>query len=305
MNGNLGRDRLWNEHIWSEIDRAVREEVGRIRVAQKVFPAAVVNNVLPVSTSRSVPLGAFAPVFPVPDQFQTFFEISTEFVLTQAQVEGEENLRLAPSFARQAASVIADAEDTILFLGPGSIPRLAAGVVVTNQPAAIPRGFVAEAAAYLPPLVPLVNVRGATPLGAPPPTSVGDIIGAVAQGMAYLNARAQPGPYALFLSPERYAQTFAPYAAGQLETPGDQINHVVTGGFYMVNCLALPPAPAPPPPDVGILVSLGGEPAKIILGTDAMIAFTFTDVPGNYHFRVFERIQMVVRDGRAFQTLQF
>ena len=134
---------------------------------------------------------------------------------------------------------------------------------------------------------------------------MGDIIGAVAQGMANLNARSQPGPYALFLSPERYAQTFAPNSAGQLETPGDQINHVVRGGFYMVSCLAVPPAPAPPPPDVGILVSLGGVPAEIILGTDPAIAFTCTDVQGDYHFRVFERIQMVVRDGRAFQTLQF
>ena len=46
MNGSLGRDRVWNEHIWSEIDKAVREEVGRVRVAQKVFPSTVVNNVL-------------------------------------------------------------------------------------------------------------------------------------------------------------------------------------------------------------------------------------------------------------------
>src|ERR1700730_11000210 len=103
MNVNLGRDRLWNEHIWRERDRGVREEVGRIRVAQNVFPATVVNNVLPVSTSRSVAFGALAPVFPVPDQFQPFFEISTEFVLTQAQVDAEDNARLAQYFARQAA----------------------------------------------------------------------------------------------------------------------------------------------------------------------------------------------------------
>ena len=57
--------------------------------------------------------------------------------------------------------------------------------------------------------------------------------------------------------------------------------------------------------DIGILVSLGGEPTKIILGTDATTAFTSTDAQGNYHFRVFERIQMVVQDGRAFQTLEF
>jgi hypothetical protein len=58
------------------------------------------------------------------------------------------------------------------------------------------------------------------------------------------------------------------------------------------------------PSSRSILVSLGGEPTKIILGTDAITAFTHTDALGNYHFRVFERIQMVVQDGRAFQRLR-
>jgi uncharacterized linocin/CFP29 family protein len=299
MNGSLGRDRLWNDHIWSEIDKAVQEEVGRIRIAQKVFPSTVVNNVLPVSANRVVPFGAVAPVFPAPDEFQPFLEISTEFVLTQAQVDGEENVRLAPSFARLAACLIANAEDTVLFLGSGSIPALI-GVNVTN-PAVVLRGFVAEA-----------NANAVTKVPRPPKgvvaAALGDILGGVAAGMAELNRRAQPGPFALFLSPNRYAQTFAPAAPGSLQTPGDQINHVVTGGFNMVNSLASVGSvfPVPPPKaDIGILVSLGGEPAKIILGTDAMTAFTFADVQGNYHFRVFERIQMVVRDGRAFQILEF
>jgi uncharacterized linocin/CFP29 family protein len=138
-------------------------------------------------------------------------------------------------------------------------------------------------------------------------------LAAVAVGIAALNGRAQPGPYALLLSPDRYAQTYGPAAPGLLQTPGDQINHVVTGGFYMANSLAIPNVapllaalPVPPPnPDIGILVSLGGEPAKIILGTDPITAFTNTDPQGNYHFRVFERIQMVVQDGRAFQMLTF
>jgi hypothetical protein len=118
--------------------------------------------------------------------------------------------------------------------------------------------------------------------------------------MANLTGRAQPGPYALFVPPDRYAQAFAPAPPALLMSPGDRINQVVTGGFYMVNSLA-----AAPPPDIGILVSLGGEPTKIILGSDVMTAFLFTDGLGDYHFRVFERIQLVVRDGRAFQTLTF
>jgi hypothetical protein len=81
---------------------------------------------------------------------------------------------------------------------------------------------------------------------------------------------------------------------------------MVTGGFYRVTCLAVPqPLPSPPPPDIGILVSLGGERAKIIIGTEVTTAFTYIDPEGNYHFRVFERIQMVMQDGRAFQTLSF
>jgi uncharacterized linocin/CFP29 family protein len=295
MNGNLGRDRLWNEHIWSEIDKAVREEMGRIRVAQKVFPSMVANNVLPIAANRAVPFGPgsgpTAPLGLVDDECRPFFEISMEFVLTQAQVEGEENVRLAPSFAKLAASAIASAEDTILFLGPGSIPlRIAtAGIAVTNQ-TAVPPGFVAEADNYQP--------FASVPLA--PPGPLGDILAAVANGMAALNQRAQPGPYALLLPPNRYAQTFAPAAPGSLQTPGDQINHVVTGGFYMVNSLA-----GFGPPDIGILVSLGGEPARIILGTEATTAFTHIDPQGRYHFRVFERIQLVVRDGRAFQRVIF
>jgi uncharacterized linocin/CFP29 family protein len=281
MNGKLGRERLWNDRIWSEIDNAVREEVGRIRVAQKVFPSSVVNNVLPVCTTRAVPFGHLhPPAGPLADEFQSFFEISSYFVLTQAQVDGEENVHLAPSRARLAATAIANAEDAILFQGDCAD---LAGVNVTNK-ASIPPGFVAETQRYSP-----ITVDGAVAWG-----DLGNILAAIASGIGALNARSQPGPYALFLSPFRYAQTFQP-PANYLSSPGDEISHIVTGGFYMVNCLA----------NVGILVSMGGEPAKIILGTDAMTAFTNFDEEGDCHFRVFERIQMVVQDGRAFQTLNF
>jgi uncharacterized linocin/CFP29 family protein len=292
MNGSPGRDRVWNDHIWSEIDKAVREEVGRVRVAQKVFPSTVVNNVSPVSTTRLVPFGLKEPPDPLApgyDQFQPFFEISAKFVLSQAQVDGEENVHLGRSRARLAASVIANTEDAILFLGQGGIPK---GVEVTNQTppdipaqfAVIPPGFVAEAANYTAIYVPDAG-----------PDDLGNILAAVAEGIAALYARAQPGPYALFLPPSRYAQTFAPFK-GLLKGPGDELKVIITGGFYMVNSLAH---------EIGILAALGGESARITLGTDATTAFTHTDEKGNYHFRVLERIQMVVQDGRAFQTLKF
>ena len=288
MNGTLGRDKVWNDQIWSEIDKAVREEMGRIRVAQKVFPTTVVNNVLPVATARAVAVGQLDPEFPVSDEFRPFFEISTSFRMTHAQVDGEENQRLALAFGRFAACVIAGAEDAILFWGRKAIPS---AIHLTN-PRAIPPGFVAEAQAYPP----------ATPIPDPPPSSppcpadaLGDILTGVADAMAALNSRSQPGPFALFLSPKRYAQTFSPTTFGFLQTPGDAIKNVVTGGIYAVNSLT---------DDKGILASLGGEPAKIVLGTDATTALTYIDEKGTYFFRVFERIQLVVQDGRAFQALE-
>src|SRR5260221_5666819 len=131
MNGSLGRDRLWNQQIWSDIDNAVREEVGRIRGAEKVFPSIIANNVLPVAANRAVPFGAAAPPvvlgFLPPDQFQPFLEISREFVLTQAQADGEESVHLASALARLAAKTISTAEDKVLCFGVNSVtglPRL-------------------------------------------------------------------------------------------------------------------------------------------------------------------------------------
>jgi uncharacterized linocin/CFP29 family protein len=270
MSGNLGRDKVWNDQIWSDIDKAVREEMARIRVAQKVFPTTILYNVqaIPVST---IPSGATL----ADDKFQPFIEMSKPFVLTQAQVENEETMHLARGLAKLAASTLAATEDKFLFLAKtGSFATT--GVNITNQ-SAVPNGIVESAK----------------------PVSTGakaDIFAALASGMALLNTVNQPGPYALFLPPKRYADTFQPIKAGGVATNADRIVPLVPGGFYAVNSL---------PGDVGILVSLGGEPTTIYLGTEPTTALAFVNDKGEYQFRVFERIQLLVRDSTAFVTLDF
>jgi hypothetical protein len=37
MPNNFGRDQIWTPDIWAAIDKAVVDEVGSIRVVQKVF----------------------------------------------------------------------------------------------------------------------------------------------------------------------------------------------------------------------------------------------------------------------------
>ena len=118
MNGTLGRDKVWNDQIWGEIDKAVRDEVGRIRIAQKVFPSTIVNNLQPILGNTLVAPGSPAVLKTGDDNYRAFVEISIQFVLTQAQVEGEESMRLGSTLARLAASRIAASEDAILFGSP-------------------------------------------------------------------------------------------------------------------------------------------------------------------------------------------
>jgi hypothetical protein len=74
-------------------------------------------------------------------------------------------------------------------------------------------------------------------------------------------------------------------------TPAERINPLVAGGFYGTGSLQT---------SDGLLVSLGGEPTMIYIGTDTTTEFTQIDRAGRYRFRVFERFQFVARDSAAF-----
>jgi uncharacterized linocin/CFP29 family protein len=275
------RDQVWDKQIWEDMDEAVRSVMDAVCVARKVFPSTIVNADLP-----SVYLSTLNPQdLTMEHEFRPFAEIAVRFVLGQSEVDDGKSQRTGRRFAIAAAISVARAEDALLFLGPSAIPFLNAhGVKIMKGDDVLPPGFVAAARNY--PAIPIVNATA---------SYVGDMHTALASGMASLNARAQPGPYALFLSPNRYAQTFSQPASGLLRTPLESI-HSVTGGLYSVNML---------PEDSAIMVSLGGEPIRIVLGTDATTGFIDRDAQGGYHFRVFEPIQCEVRDARAFQCLHF
>ena len=280
MNGSLGRDKVWNEQIWGEIDKAVREEMGRIRVAQKVFPCTILYNVQAVPVAEVPTADDTPPVLKADDKFLPFIEMSMPFTVTQAQVENEGSMHLGMALARLAARSLAAAEDIFLFLAEEDSEDFIEiltdkGITLTNK-RAIPDGIVKSAEATEP--------------------AKDDIFTALTKGIGKLNKNNQPGPYALFLSPTQYATTYEPIDDDSLVTNADRLVPLVPGGFYVVNSL---------PDDVGILVSLGGEPTTIYLGSEPMTALAFVNELGEYKFRVFERIQLVVRDSTAFVTLDF
>ena len=280
MATNFGRDKVWDDATWQGLDQAVLAEVGRIRVAQKVFP------------TQSVPGGQFVPADQIhPDGglltidegvTTPMIEIGAPFALTQGQIDTESNSHTGMTLAKQAARAVALAEDLLLFQGAHA--QLPPGIVVRNRNAADP-GLLQEADEIEP--VPVEPREGGGGYGE-------HTFAAVTEGISRLIAAGQPGPYALILESSVYADTYAPSEA--LTTTADRVIPLVPGGFYGTGAL---------PPLTGLLISLGGEPMTLYVGLDATTAYTQEDPAGSGLFRVFERLQLVARDHTALVRLEF
>jgi hypothetical protein len=108
MNNNLGRERIWNPEIWTAIDKAVKDEIGQIRVAQKVFPATLMPGAVAVPDDSidlenlRITEGLTKPLI----------EISVEFSMSQAQADNEATLRTGRTLAKLAAKNVAMARTT-------------------------------------------------------------------------------------------------------------------------------------------------------------------------------------------------
>jgi uncharacterized linocin/CFP29 family protein len=313
MTANFGRDKVWNQQIWSDVDKAVQEEVGRIRVAQKVFPSILLPSGQPVPTDKLST--KISGVLMIPEgPRKPLAVVSMEFALTQSQVDNEDNQHTGRTLAKKAANMIAATEDALLFQGnpygikdyPQKVQNNPAGV--QNNPAgesffaalgkhdslikienaeSLERGFLGQHdstrdASYLE----VENIK----------TNPADIVTKIGQGIGKLREKSHVGPYALFLSSEKFADVSAPTREFNFGTPADRINPLVTGGFYGTGSLSNLD---------GLLVSLGGEPTTIYIGTDTITEFTQIDPAGRYRFRVFERFQSVVREPSAFVRLKF
>ena len=117
----------WDPAVWKEINDAVVMEMGKVRIAQKVFPTTVFD-----SDPTEIPNDVID--FPDPSikesqlsikegQTKQFVEIYQEFPLTSAQVSKESQLKTCKTLARMAAKAIALAEDTVIFQGQkGTLP---------------------------------------------------------------------------------------------------------------------------------------------------------------------------------------
>jgi hypothetical protein len=296
MPSNQGRDQLWTKDIWDGIDQAVQDEVGRIRVVQKAIPGVSVQD------APNVPADQFEP-----DEMtiaegitKPMIEISVEFSLTANQVANESTQHTGQTLARLAAKKLALAEDTILLRGHAELPKKVGARHLTSAG----NGLVGLSA----------DTAGdrKKPFHVGPDENAGEeIFKAVTKGIAALTHKGQPGPYALILESRLYADAFTP-AGPALATVADRLlptspgaQALLQGGLYGTSVLSK---------DTGLLLSLGGDPTTIYLGTwqrtdgqtlDAVTSYTQQSEDGSCRFRLSERIQFVARERTALLDLVF
>jgi len=275
---NAGREALpWPEELWSRLDQAVHAEVDRTGIAGKMLP---VQGPMPAATT--VPANVIDErTMTVPDDAVVpIVELSVEFTLSEAQVDGEVTLGAAVTLATRAANLLAQAEDLLVLQGDSGAAHPIFGHV--KQRGSSGPGLLAAASSAID-----VQSRNG---------HAGErTVDAVARAYGELASRGQSGPYALILSTEQYADVFEPLA-NTLVLPVDRLRPLVTQGLFGTAAL---------PENSGLVLSLGGGSMDLVVGVEPTVAFLQVDGGGMYHFRVFERLALRLKDPEALVRLDF
>jgi uncharacterized linocin/CFP29 family protein len=300
-----GRERLWNPEIWKSIDDAVNEEVGMVRIAQKLFPTELMPGATTVD-DHLINIGQKVPLQVQEGAVKKFVELFAEFVLTPNQAAMEGTTGVARKLARLAAKALAQAEDRVLFQGSRAAGTLAElSVQVRSAPDAFPKGLLFESDAGP------VRVDTSSPPKDPNNQYPESILGGVSDGISRLHASVQNEPFGLILETSVYGDSSKTIGLSSV-MPKDRFVDRVKRGFYQSEALffnGLEPAAArgskPVEQRDGLLAAFSGQPTTIYMGQDAMTLPTQTDVLGNLHFIVVERIQYVCHDPRSLLRIEF
>ncbi len=274
------RTGFWNDQVWASIDDGVTASMGAIRVAQNVFPTE------PLPNTTSVPADVFDPekMSIVEGLTRPYVELAVEFPLTNGQVNDDATGCTAITLSKLAAKSLALAEDGVFLQGRDThLPR---GVRIESGEEALGEGLLGLAHERR------ITVRRPDPHA--PTNSGGEILRAIAEGIALLTKEVQAQPFALIEDTNAFAATWGSVING--EPAYTVLNPVLAGGIYGTGAMRR---------DTGLLIALGGDPTTIYIGADALTEPTYQGSRGLYFFRTFERVQYVARDHRAFVRLDF
>jgi uncharacterized linocin/CFP29 family protein len=273
-----GRDALaWPDELWFRLDQAVHTEVDRTGIVGKILPVQG-----PMPDATTVPADVIDErTMTVPDDaVLPIVELSVEFALSEAQVDGEATLGAAVTLATRAANLLAQAEDLIVLQGESAAAHPIFEHV--KQRGSSGQGLLAAASVGID--VPSPNGHGGE-----------RTVEAVARAYAELASKGRWGPYALVLQTQQYADIFEPLA-NTLVMPVDRLRPLVARGLFGTAAL---------PENSGLVLSVGGSTMDLVVGVEPAVAFLQVDKGGMYHFRVFERLVLRLKDAEALVRLDF
>jgi hypothetical protein len=278
-NNNNNHNGFWNDQVWKSVDDGVLNAVGAIRVARKVFPTTQLSG-------SSVPADVFNPeTMSIADGLtRPYVEFSARFVLTYGQVNEDPTGATMITLSKLAARSLALAEEIITWQGRnGALPST---VQIESGAESIGDGILG--------LVHDRTIVVEPPDPGTPTNSGGPILAAIAKAIALETEYLMAPPWALVAGTNAYAAIWGSVING---APAYTVlSPVLTGGIYGTGAM---------PAHHALFISLGGEPTSIYCCNDPVTEPTQKEKSGQYSFRIFERVQHVARDHRAFVKLDF
>ena len=201
MTTPVNRAGFWNDQVWASIDDGVTASIGAIRVAQNVFPTE------PLPNTTSVPADIFDPekMSIAEGLTRPYVELAVEFPLTNGQVNDDLTGCTAITLSKLAAKSLALAEDAVIL--QGSEQELPQGVRIESGEEAVGRGLVGLAHERR------ITVRPPDPHA--PTNSGGEILRAIAEGIALLTKEVQAQPFALIEDTNAFAATWGSVINGE------------------------------------------------------------------------------------------
>ena len=276
---------FWSPSVWSSIQSQVVATAGAVRVSQNVFPGPMT----PLTGVTSVP----APHFDFNKMTLTegitkpYVELAVEFSLTNGQVQSETNATAATMLSKFAARDLALAEDAIILQGRKGANALPPTARIESGGESLKDGIMGL---ILPGNEVIVNAPGPEPTN-----SGGEIWAAIQDAISRLTDKTQSVPWALI------ADTAAFGAISGSVLNGNPLCNMLAPGVIAGGICGTPAMPK----YTGLFIALGGDPTTIYVDTDATMEPTNRGGSGLYFFRVFERVQVVALDPRAFVKLDF
>jgi uncharacterized linocin/CFP29 family protein len=283
------------------VRQAVTEEANRVRVASSFLPT---YGPLPPST-QVVPSEVVNEENLTVDDVATtrLVELWVDIELSQQQV-AEDELSSALLLFRRAANIVARGEDRTVFQGRPNQRGTNDFRVLTGQ--SVPdtlqvRGGTITAAAQLDTdpgavgLLGAVDTTSALKLVIPAKFAPDDLVKSVVVAIAALEDIGHLAPFHGVFGNRPFEEAQRPIPSS-LVLPSDRITPFLGHALLRTGTI---------PDNRGLIISLAGDPVDIAVAVDVAPQFLNVTDAGRYHFRVFERFALRIKERRAIARLEF